>query len=361
MRTEWKPGQRRVMRRARRSRSGSQISSPMPGRRLLVGVVLFVAMCEWAHVTKTDPAVGWPALGCFMLLGLSVAFRTQVADALERRRASRAHRKELIAARADLEHTSPVTTGELFQHVCGRLVERGERGYRQVAWSNEAPDPEPRPPWLGLVDADAGQRQSLNRSLNSPPEPLPRGPVSLSCACGSPILREDLSQWRLEDTSWWKTYHSEQGRELRTVAERIGSGYQELTDRVGRDPGSAAIVQSAGNAPLYRAVMASLGEMEKPGGEPRVRASAASARQGVRATTKPGALVRAQLRQNGGLRWRVFDRDGYRCQRCGASGANGAELTVDHIVPVSRGGTNDPSNLRTLCRSCNSRKGARSA
>jgi hypothetical protein len=42
------------------------------------------------------------------------------------------------------------------------------------------------------------------------------------------------------------------------------------------------------------------------------------------------------------------------CLKCGSS----YNLTVDHIVPVSKGGGDDRSNLQCLCRSCNSRKGA---
>ncbi|WP_369826057.1 HNH endonuclease [Kitasatospora sp. MBT66] len=34
-------------------------------------------------------------------------------------------------------------------------------------------------------------------------------------------------------------------------------------------------------------------------------------------------------------------------------------LTGDHIIPVSRGGTNEPRNIRVLCRTCNSRRGNR--
>lgn len=51
----------------------------------------------------------------------------------------------------------------------------------------------------------------------------------------------------------------------------------------------------------------------------------------------------------------VFARDGYKCRICGAT----EKLVLDHIVPISKGGCDDPSNLQTLCWSCNSRKGAR--
>lgn len=55
-----------------------------------------------------------------------------------------------------------------------------------------------------------------------------------------------------------------------------------------------------------------------------------------------------------GIRSRVYERDGHACRRCGAR----TGLTLDHIFPWSRGGTDDPSNLQTLCGRCNSRKGA---
>lgn len=53
------------------------------------------------------------------------------------------------------------------------------------------------------------------------------------------------------------------------------------------------------------------------------------------------------------LRFRVFKRDGYRCQICGRTAQDGARLEVDHKHPRSLGGTNDPANLWTLCFECN--------
>jgi len=55
------------------------------------------------------------------------------------------------------------------------------------------------------------------------------------------------------------------------------------------------------------------------------------------------------------LRYRVLERDGFACRYCGASGVR---LEIDHRMPVSKGGTNDPSNLVTSCRPCNNGKSA---
>ena len=52
---------------------------------------------------------------------------------------------------------------------------------------------------------------------------------------------------------------------------------------------------------------------------------------------------------------RLVLRDGPHCKACGTTD----NLTVDHIIPMSRGGSDDIDNLQLLCRRCNSRKGAR--
>lgn len=51
----------------------------------------------------------------------------------------------------------------------------------------------------------------------------------------------------------------------------------------------------------------------------------------------------------------LIERDGKYCQRCGTT----EQLSIDHVVPLVRGGTNDFDNLQLLCNKCNSAKGAR--
>jgi 5-methylcytosine-specific restriction endonuclease McrA len=52
----------------------------------------------------------------------------------------------------------------------------------------------------------------------------------------------------------------------------------------------------------------------------------------------------------------LFARDGWRCVYCGE---NGGRLTLDHVVPRSRGGDSVWENVVTACAPCNLRKGDR--
>ena len=52
-------------------------------------------------------------------------------------------------------------------------------------------------------------------------------------------------------------------------------------------------------------------------------------------------------------RQNIFKRDGHHCQYCGTH----EELTLDHVLPKSRGGQSKSDNLTTASKRCNSRKG----
>ena len=51
----------------------------------------------------------------------------------------------------------------------------------------------------------------------------------------------------------------------------------------------------------------------------------------------------------------VFERDRYHCKNCGQTNKE-TKLTIDHIIPLASGGSNDISNLQTLCYKCNQKK-----
>jgi ATP adenylyltransferase len=58
---------------------------------------------------------------------------------------------------------------------------------------------------------------------------------------------------------------------------------------------------------------------------------------------------------SGTLRYEVLKRAKFRCELCGISAEDKA-LQVDHIVPRSKGGADDITNLQALCDSCNAMK-----
>lgn len=51
----------------------------------------------------------------------------------------------------------------------------------------------------------------------------------------------------------------------------------------------------------------------------------------------------------------MIEKDGLKCKTCFSID----NITIDHIIPLSKGGTDALENLQLLCRSCNSRKGDR--
>ncbi len=54
----------------------------------------------------------------------------------------------------------------------------------------------------------------------------------------------------------------------------------------------------------------------------------------------------------------IFLRDRFQCQYCGTRPPEG-ELTIDHVIPRSRGGRSEWTNVALACVPCNTRKGSR--
>lgn len=53
------------------------------------------------------------------------------------------------------------------------------------------------------------------------------------------------------------------------------------------------------------------------------------------------------------LRFEIFQRDNFTCRYCGKKATDGEIMHVDHILPISKGGTDNIDNLCTSCEECN--------
>jgi CRISPR/Cas system Type II protein with McrA/HNH and RuvC-like nuclease domain len=81
---------------------------------------------------------------------------------------------------------------------------------------------------------------------------------------------------------------------------------------------------------------------------------------GVKKYTRPLVIrlltyIKFHKRAYRANRTRIYKRDGYECAYCGSK----KSLTLDHVIPKSRGGTNSWENLVTSCFSCNLKKANR--
>lgn len=61
------------------------------------------------------------------------------------------------------------------------------------------------------------------------------------------------------------------------------------------------------------------------------------------------------------MRWRVFQRDKWKCVACGRGSHDEVILHIDHITPRSKGGKDEFENYQTLCNVCNLGKSNRDA
>jgi hypothetical protein len=98
-------------------------------------------------------------------------------------------------------------------------------------------------------------------------------------------------------------------------------------------------------------------------GQARGAADAATAIQGAINRAVAAAVDEARRHIPTSVREQVKGEKGTNCIYCGtetrpeAGHPNSHEL--DHNIPVSRGGTNDPDNLDPTCRTCNREKGSK--
>src|SRR6266571_7019425 len=79
--------------------------------------------------------------------------------------------------------------------------------------------------------------------------------------------------------------------------------------------------------------------------------------RGLQAHQARNTMLRNGIRPK--LRYTILKRDYFTCQKCGRRPPQ-VTLEVDHITPLSLGGTNNEKNLTTLCTWCNRGKGATS-
>jgi 5-methylcytosine-specific restriction endonuclease McrA len=81
-------------------------------------------------------------------------------------------------------------------------------------------------------------------------------------------------------------------------------------------------------------------------------------RDATKSASAPGRAAGTRQPIGKRLRLEILKRDRFRCVNCGRTPTE-AVLELDHLVPVAGGGTDDPANLFTACRDCNSGKSDR--
>ena len=165
--------------------------------------------------------------------------------------------------------------------------------------------------------------------------------------CQSRTIRERFGSWKRT----LAIIGIKGGRKHTYNSEELVKNLEEAWKEIGRPPGSRKIARLAQriSASPYNRVWGSV----RKACEVLARYHRGEITKDQLLAGSPDLPRRRALALD--VRWKVLKRDNYRCTACGATPAldRTVILEVDHITPVARGGTNDLSNLCTLCRSCN--------
>ena len=152
----------------------------------------------------------------------------------------------------------------------------------------------------------------------------------------------------------WLSLRSDDGSVLigkRSIAKALGKGtrssggnYQHITEKLSN---------------LADWGFIDIGDADRSGTRYKVRAPRAvpAIAEKLR-SEEPGTAERLDYYNDSELRASLFERDGWRCRYCGEV-VTEKTATLDHIEPISAGGSNDAANLATSCMMCNSIKSGR--
>ncbi len=141
--------------------------------------------------------------------------------------------------------------------------------------------------------------------------------------------------WNKANTARVKAYNQSWQAANISKVRALSAAWYEANAEKARANSARWRAENPDKARAYNAAWAKANPRSRSATEHRRRAHGAMTAGDIRAVTEMGDGV---------------------CSYCLTPGL---ELTVDHVVPVSRGGTNDPENLVMACRSCNSRKRTR--
>lgn len=108
---------------------------------------------------------------------------------------------------------------------------------------------------------------------------------------------------------------------------------------------------------MRRAVVLIMREKAEPVAATAQRLRSANMTMAVPLVIRLVRYVRLPQRKVPPTRAAIMLRDAYSCQYCGATPSRG-NLTVDHVLPRSRGGSHDWYNLVAACKTCNQKKGS---